>query len=410
MRILLLAPRLPYPIDNGEDLRVYHFARYFSARHDLEFAGYATGGDNPAATLFRRLHTLPPPAESPVRARRSISATLRSLSPHDIFASDDRLRALLDSLLARESFDLLWTPSWNMVPIACSVRRPPLFVDVMDDGVLEQLREVLYGAGLRGRAVGLKRLLQTLRFERTFLGQAALCCFVSEQDATAFRRCVTRRGRVAVIPNGVDLEYYAPQSIEEEESGLVFEGNMAFGPNVDAVIHFCRAIFPKIASRLPDVTLTVVGKDPHSSILALAGPRVRVTGTVADVRPYVARAAVFVCAMRKGAGIKNKILQAWAMGKAVVATPTSCGGLRYRDGENIRVASSPSDFADAVVELLNDEGRRRTIGREARATVEAHYSWARRGAELEQCFEVVARSDSEARGRPAAAEGGAPHA
>jgi glycosyltransferase involved in cell wall biosynthesis len=207
---------------------------------------------------------------------------------------------------------------------------------------------------------------------------------------------VTGHGQVAVIPNGVDLEYYAPRSEPEDAAGLVFEGNMAFGPNVDAVLYFHRAIFPRIVARLPDATLTVVGKDPHPSIRALAGPRVRVTGTVEDVRPHVARAALFVCAMRKGAGIKNKILQAWAMGKAVVATPTSCGGLSYRDGENIRVAASPGAFSDAVVELLNDPERRRRLGREARATAEALYSWERRGTELEGRLDELVRSNGAA--------------
>jgi hypothetical protein len=169
MRLLLLAPRLPYPIDNGEDLRVYHFARYFSGRHELDFAGYAPPGENPAAALFRRLHTIPPPAEAARPPERSATALLRSFSPHEIFTVDDRLRDLLRAVLREGSYDVLWTPSWNMIPIASGVPGPPLFVDVMDDGVLEQLREVFYGSGLWARVVGLKRLVQTFRFERTFL-------------------------------------------------------------------------------------------------------------------------------------------------------------------------------------------------------------------------------------------------
>ena len=169
---------------------------------------------------------------------------------------------------------------------------------------------------------------------------------------------------------------------------------MGFAPNVEGVVHFVDDVLPLVRRALPDVRFCAVGRDPAPAVLARRGPRVEITGRVEDVRPFVARAAVFVSPLRSGTGIKNKILQAWAMGKAVVATPESCGGLAVRPGENMVVAAGAEAFAREVVALLGDPARRAALGSAGRATVLAGYSWERKSGELEQALAAAAASRS----------------
>jgi glycosyltransferase involved in cell wall biosynthesis len=144
-----------------------------------------------------------------------------------------------------------------------------------------------------------------------------------------------------------------------------------------------REVLPRVVNRVPDARVVLVGRNPGDAVHALASERVEVTGTVDDVRPYLARATVFACPMRLGSGIKNKILQAWSMGRPVVATPESLGGLNAKDGFNILVRSDSNAFAEAVIELILDPRRSTLLGAEGRDTAEREYSWQFRAKQLE---------------------------
>ena len=145
-----------------------------------------------------------------------------------------------------------------------------------------------------------------------------------------------------------------------EPATLVFEGNMMFGPNVDAARRLALEILPIVRAAIPAARLVLVGRDPAPEVRALAGESVEVTGTVDDVRPFLARGTVFACPMRLGSGIKNKILQAWAMARPVVATPASLGGLAAHDEDNLLVREDNLGFSEAVIELIRDPARVRT--------------------------------------------------
>ncbi len=200
------------------------------------------------------------------------------------------------------------------------------------------------------------------------LGRAAINLYVSDVDARAYTRFFPSR-TVAVVPNGVDIDYFAPSQTAPEPDLIVFEGNMNFPPNIDTAIRLVQDVLPRVQRSVPAARICLVGRDPASEVVALASARVEVTGTVDDVRPYLARAAVFACPMRLGSGIKNKILQAWAMARPVVATPESLGGLAASDGVNLLVRSSPEAFAGAIVQLLNDDRLSSELGQNGRETV-----------------------------------------
>ena len=151
-----------------------------------------------------------------------------------------------------------------------------------------------------------------------------------------------------------------------------------------------QEILPRLRRRVAHARIGLVGRNPTDAVRALASDQVEVTGTVEDVRPYLARAAVFACPMRLGSGIKNKILQAWAMARPVVATSASLGGISARDNVNILVRDDPQEFADAVAELMLDPQRAASLGAAGRTTVEAQYSWQMRSLQLDQLFSEIA--------------------
>jgi glycosyltransferase involved in cell wall biosynthesis len=191
----------------------------------------------------------------------------------------------------------------------------------------------------------------------------------------------------------VDTSFFTPNGVHEAPARLVFTGAMDWYPNEDAILYFIDGILPSIRREVPRVALTVVGRNPSSRLRAAAeAAGVRVTGTVEDVRPWVAEATVYVVPLRVGGGTRLKIFEGLAMSKAVVSTTVGAEGLPLVDGTHFVRADAPAAFADAVVSLLRDPFRRKALGMAGRRLVEERYSWTRVAREFEaHCEEALAR-------------------
>jgi glycosyltransferase involved in cell wall biosynthesis len=197
---------------------------------------------------------------------------------------------------------------------------------------------------------------------------------VSALDRDFFAQFMTAE-HVSILPTGVDLDFFCPSPVTPTPGKLVFSGSMDWMANEDAILYFATDILPKIASVIPGVKLTAVGRDPTDPLRKLAqeDSRIELTGTVPDVRPYVASGEVYVVPLRVGSGTRLKIFEAMAMGKAVVSTRVGAEGLPVEDEKHLLFADTPEDFAAAVIRLLRDEALRRRLGGAARQLVEARY-------------------------------------
>ena len=272
----------------------------------------------------------------------------------------------------------------------------PLVADLVDEPILEAWRGVAHTAGLSAKLRLMKLMLELAREERALCPRAKYCLLSSEADARALRRVVPT-ARVGVLANGVDAEWFQPSVASESPRSdtLVFVGNLAHPPNVAAVLHFARRVWPLVRQARPTARWQVVGANPPLAVLALTtDPRISVSGYVADVRPYLEGAAVVVSPLVSGGGIKNKVLEPWAMRKAVVATPLGCAGLQARDGDNIVIAGDPAAFARRTLELLDNPARAARLGQAGWRTAVDHYSWDTQAAILESILARAAGLDA----------------
>jgi glycosyltransferase involved in cell wall biosynthesis len=201
--------------------------------------------------------------------------------------------------------------------------------------------------------------------------------------------------RTAVVPNAADVEYFQRRPSDPSPDGhtVVFFGTLSYAPNVDGVTHFVRDIWPRIAEAHPEARCKIVGGNPPPSVLALAGPRIELTGFVSDLRPHLAAAAVVVVPLRLGGGTRLKVVEAMAMGKAIVSTTLGAEGIEAIPGRDLLIEDQPAAFADAVNRLLANPGRAALIGQSARNLAVERYSWSGAARTLEGFYRRLLDGD-----------------
>jgi len=297
----------------------------------------------------------------------------------------------VDELLRRNRYQVVHVESIGLVD---QLRRVPMNrVVLVHHNVESEL--------LRAQAVDASRRYQSYLMrlhaarieasERAYSGKVAVNVCVSELDRSRFA-ALCPAGRFEVLPNGVDTDYFVPERSADEQ-GLVFCGVLDWLPNEDAMRHFYSDVFPLLGSDR-HVRMRWVGRYPKRLPGEFAACGAHLTGFVPDVRPFLRDAACVVVPLRVGSGTRLKILDAWAMGKAVVSTSIGCAGLDARDGDNLLIADSPAEFAHGVRKVLRDGPLRQSLGRAGRLTVETQYSWKVIGEAAARLYREVAAGSS----------------
>ncbi len=224
-----------------------------------------------------------------------------------------------------------------------------------------------------------------VNYESVVCPRFDMCFCVSSEDQRRLSS-LCPGATIEIVPNGVDLDYFSPGAVEEDDACLVFTGSMDWQPNEDAVVYFCDHILPIIRVKLPEIIFYIVGSNPTDRVLKLNMHKgVIVTGSVDDVRPYMMSAAVYVVPLRIGGGTRLKILQALAMEKAVVSTAVGCEGLDLQPDEHLFVADEPEQFAAKTIQLIKDPSLRCRLGENGRKLVREKFDWdvIVKGLELE---------------------------
>ena len=332
------------------------------------------------------------PIRCVVRPSTTKKRVLQALSmlrfrPYSIRHNDCiELRTALDTLLSENTYDVVLCESVLIASYCLSsgVRC------VIDQHNIEY--ELLWRT-FRNASVGLRKFyswweahaLQPVEIE--LCKRAELVLVTSEPDGQILKRDLPLTP-IKVVPNGVDLEIAHYASVEQISGQIIFAGAMNYYPNADAAIFFAKQIWPLIRAQMPEATWLIVGREPPPEVKRLGNlPGVTVTGTVSEVRPYLAASAVAIVPLQVGSGTRLKILEAFAMRKAVVSTSVGCEGLAVVPGQHLLLADRPAEFAQAVITLLKDTEMCSRLGSAGRALVESQYSWDACGDRLLEALE-----------------------
>lgn len=385
-RLLFLCQTLPFPPDGGVSIRTFNVMRLLSRHFDItalcfyrvldratpEAVARSIAGLQP----YARVEAFPIPQEhSRLRLLMDHAASVLTRRAYTVFAyRSAAFHARLRALKSEHPFALVHMDSMDL---------SDYLPDVADLSVV-CVHHNVESALLRRRAaasswpasayVAMQAEL-TEQEERDFCPAVALNVAVSPSDAIDLER-LAPNGRYTVVPNGVDTETFRPRPEGADAAGIVFVGGYGWQPNRDAMDFFCESVLPRIRARGLSPAVTWVGR-ASPEVVANYQSRygVTLTGYVDDIRPIVLGAACYIAPLRAGGGTRLKILDAWAMGMAVVSTAVGCEGLEAVDGQNILIRDDPDAFAQAVVELLSDPVRRLSMGQHARQTAETTYDW-----------------------------------
>lgn len=301
------------------------------------------------------------------------------------------MAAAVDRLAGQVPLDLV---HFDTISLAPYLSRVGGLATVMDHHSIEShmlLRRSEKEPNLLKRIYYWQEGLRLRRYESRTCARMDANITCSELDSDRLRELVGNQSPVTEIPNGVDIDYFKPMSRGVVPHSMVFVGNLNWYPNRDAMLYFANVLWPLIRRRYPDARMDVVGAEPPKALLELAerDPQFHVHGFVDDVRPYISAAAVYVCPIRDGGGTRLKILDALAMGKAVLAHPIAYEGLNVTDNLNILTATEPAEYLAHLERLFADEAYCRTIGDAGRDLIVREYSYASIGQRLASLYSEI---------------------
>lgn len=412
MKLLFLAHRIPFPPNKGDKIRSYHELRALTERgHEVHLLAFA----DDVRDLHHQVDLARWCASVRIVRLRKFWAKLRALvtlltsRPLSLgYFGSRKMRRLVKHALEQHQFDAVFVFSSPMAQYVPAEWRSRTVVDLVDVDS-EKWREYatrtsppyswLYGIEAR----------RLRSFEYEIVAGFAHSILTTRREAELFEELdeFTRRAKVRILTIGVDGEYFqvqatpetggklirhpaAMQQASETRPQLVFVGAMDYFANVEAVRWFANEVFPLIRKEEPQAEFCIVGSNPAAEVKKLAErPGITVTGTVEDVRPYMHRATTCVVPLKIARGVQNKLLEAMACGKAIVATPEAAAGLRLAHEEQLLLAESPAEFAAAVVETIRDESLRERLGWRARRFVETEHDWQPLQQKLAELIETV---------------------
>lgn len=394
--ILFLSHRLPWPPDRGDKIRSYHLLRYLCERARVHLVTFAEDMTEMVSTDALRPYvaSLHVGWRSGSRGLSVVQALLTHRPASVELFNDRTIHRQVARLLIQEDIGTIFAFSGQMAQYVPSRFDGRFLMDFVDVDSQKFAAYAKYGPlSLRWLYAREARLLG--RFEQNVAKRADCSIFVSEAEASLFRQLNgLGSDAVTVIENGIDIETLDPESnftplgrdIRGDGPLLVFTGQMDYLPNIDAVTAFADRVLPVLQKFRLDVRFAIVGRDPSPDVRRLAGrPGITVTGSVPDVRPWIAAADIVVAPLSIARGIQNKVLEAMAMARPVVASSAAAEGIDALSGRDLVVADDEA-MTTAILDLLNHPIRAERIGRQAREQVQTRYRWEDR---LEPLGELI---------------------
>jgi sugar transferase (PEP-CTERM/EpsH1 system associated) len=409
--ILFLSHRIPYPPDKGDKIRSYHLLKALAERHTVHLGTFI---DDPADWAHVEAVQRLCGGETCIRPLNPRTARLRSArgllagKPLTLaYYCDRELHRWVGRLAERRSLVGVFAFSSSMGQYAEQVPLPKGAPRVLDfcDVDSDKWRQYAAGHGLPLNLVYGREARTLESLESRYVESFNATLVISDAEADILRRVTGQgSGRIRVVPNGVDTDYFDPTQefvnpFEPAARPIVFTGAMDYQANVDGVRWFADRIFPAIHSHQPTALFAIVGSNPTAEVTALGRrPGVLVTGRVPDVRPYLAHAAVVVAPLRIARGVQNKVLEALAMARPVVATPNAVQGIPRAEDAGIRVVADAASVAAEICKSLS----RPDVTDVGRSFVLQRYDWRRHLETVCGLFDSAPRGEASLTGIEAA--------
>ncbi len=383
MKILVLAPRFPYPLDKGDKLRLYNQIVQLSKRYEIYLFALSHKGVGE-----QQLQALRPYCKDIRVGRFSlVSSSLGVLL--SFFRGYPLQLGWWSSHKVKKSFaafhkcvqpDVVYCQMVRTIPVAEGVSGCKI-LDFQDALSLNIYRRLTQTHGLLRPVLNYEyRALR--RIEQRALSIFNATTIISEPDRDVIlhnqENEQSRKRAIAIVPNGVDFDFFTNKQIDKTTTrySIVFCGNMAYAPNVDAARYLVEEIMPLVWEKIPQANVLLAGADPKPVVRSLASERVTVSGRLPDIRTAYSSSHIFVAPMRIGSGLQNKLLEAMSMGLPCVTTSIANIPLGAKDGEQILVGDTPDDFADNIMKLLGSEHLRDCIASAGNGFVHQRYGWS----------------------------------
>ena len=404
MNIIIVAADYPATTAMPGSPRLFNICRELSKHHVLSLCLIAPSEGNSvlfrqdpeSAGVFSQEFTLPPvrPTEQNITTWWRYKRHSYNLAPFfDLrFRNPEHLtkvRAELASHAASTAASLLYIDGLSLAQFAPRTTGLPLVVDICD--CLSQLyaQQTAQEKRLIRKLALLLETRSIERAERQTLQDVSLVLAISRVDREALS-ALAPQANILELPNGVDSNYFAFNPEAPGKKRLLFTGVMSYGPNDDAACYFAEEVFPALRTLHGEAEFWIVGPGPSARLSAFGNsPGITVHGGVPDIRPYLRESNVFVCPLRYGAGVKNKLLAAMSSGLPIVASTLSTNGIEVEDGRHLLIADDPEKFVAAIDRLFSQQEQRATLRTEARALIERQYSWSAQIAPLETALQFL---------------------
>ena len=380
MNVLIVDEEIPWPLNTGKKIRTYNLVKRLQEKHSITFLCYGNSENRLPDCPNVTLATLPSPIleQKGLRFKWSLFANIFSPRPYIVDRHHSKkMTDQVNDLVNNHHFDLVhceWTP--YTANIRYIIGKLPAILSAHN--VEAQIWERYF----RTETNPIKKLYIYLQWRKLASYEAAagklysVVTTVSEPDRKIFSEEYSCNNTI-VVPNGVDECFFAPVQMDVKPCSMVFTGSMDWRPNQDGVRYFIKEVFPLIRQQIPEASFTIVGRKPPQWLINLAEQvhGVTITGTVDDVRPYIADSALYIVPLRVGGGSRLKILEAFSMGKVVLSTTVGAEGLSVENGKHILLRDGPREMADAACAVLSSPNEYKIYGKSGRQLIEQQYTW-----------------------------------
>lgn len=373
MKILIVSPRFPYPLEKGDKLRMYHQIRLLSEKFEIVLVSLSDKkveqehldkiNEFTSKTYVFRLNKAG-------IFLRLIKGFFSDKPFQVLYFYDSATKHKIHALIRNENPDIIYNQLLRTAEYTKDLKHFKI-LDYMDC-FSEGMKKRLGNSSFPFSAIYKEEYQRLKKYETNIFSFFNKHSIISRQDRDKFKKEL--REKIYIVPNGVDMQYFSPR-INKVEYELGFVGNMGYRPNIIASEYLVKEVLPELKKHNPDIKILLAGARPSIKVKNLASDNVEITGWVEDIRDAYSSIMVFIAPIFTGIGQQNKILEAMSMGIPVLTTPEVNKAIGAKNGEEVLVAKNKKEFVDHFLFLLNNPDKMETIGQKGRDFVKKTYSW-----------------------------------